>query len=64
MTYPEQFKKSQPKAIDFPQHEYEANELEILSAALAEGYRLAGVRLKRVVFTTKPAPLKETVDNV
>lgn len=43
-----------PKPVDFSTAEYDAAKSEIDSAAQAQGYRLAGVRLGRVVFTTKP----------
>ena len=45
------FREAHPKAVDFPEADAElAGEV-----APEYGYRLAGVRLERVVFTTKPA---------
>ena len=49
----EAFAKSYPKAIDFPQAEYEREKTEFDRIAAEYGYRLAGFRLQRAVFTTK-----------
>lgn len=54
MSYAEVFTAAHPKPVDFPQSEYEANVIEIDVAATEAGYRLAGYRLRRAVFTTKP----------
>lgn len=54
MTYAEQFAKAFPKALDFHESEYKQHEQEILRAATENGYRLAGFRLRRAVFTSKP----------
>lgn len=53
MTYAERFASAYPKAIDFPQDEYEGNREAIDAAAAALGYRLAGVRLGFAVFSSK-----------
>ena len=53
MTLTEQFEAAFPKAIDFPKSQYDAQPAAFLGAAAANGYRLAGVRLQRAVFTTK-----------
>jgi hypothetical protein len=53
MNYAKRFALSHPKAIDFPQDEYASNQDAIDAAATAAGYRLAGIRLGFVVFTTK-----------
>lgn len=50
------FASSSPKAIDFPQTEYEASQADFDSIAAQFGYRLAGFRLRRAVFTTKKEP--------
>ena len=47
------FAESYPRAVDIDQGEYEANKADYDAAALASGYRLAGHRLERAVFTTK-----------
>ena len=47
------FIESYPRAVDIDRGEYEANMADYDAAALASGYRLAGVRLERAVFTTK-----------
>jgi hypothetical protein len=47
------FSESYPRAVDVDQDEYKANQAEFDAAALASGYRLAGYRLSRAVFTTK-----------
>lgn len=54
MTYQEQFEKRFPKAIDFLELEYLKARTEIDEAAVAAGYRFAGWRLGRAVFSTKP----------
>lgn len=54
MSPTERFLASFPKAIDIAQKEYEAAKAEWDSAAASSGYRLAGFRLDRAVFTTKP----------
>lgn len=48
------FAASHPKAIDFPEVEYEVSRDAYDNAAAETGYRRAGFRLGRVVFTTKP----------
>lgn len=49
------FFKAYPKAVDFQE------DLESLAVEVAPeyGYRMAGKRLGRVVFTTKPAPTNQ-----
>ena len=47
------FADAYPQAVDIPQGDYEAMQAEYDAAALASGYRLAGFRLERAVFTTK-----------
>jgi hypothetical protein len=47
------FAESYPRAVDIDQGKYEANKADYDAAALASGYRLAGHRLQRAVFTTK-----------
>ena len=50
------FSASHPKACDVSQAEYEGSK-ELFDRVCAEtGFRLAGFREKRAVFTTKPAP--------
>lgn len=55
-----QFAAAYPKAIDFPQKHFEMDKQEYYDAAARNGYRIAGLRLQRAVFTTKdvdqPAP--------
>ncbi len=46
--------KAAGKAVDFPQAEYERNKAEFDRLAEQHGYRLAGFRLDRAVFTSKP----------
>ncbi len=48
------FAKFSGKAIDFPQSEYDRNKAEFDRIAGQNGYRLAGYRLDRAVFTSKP----------
>lgn len=48
------FCDAKPKAIDFPQLEYEKDMAAFDRIAAQHGYRLAGIRLGRVVFTSKP----------
>lgn len=48
------FSKAHPKAIDFTQGEYEGAKDEFDAIATRYGYSLAGFRLGRAVFTTKP----------
>ncbi len=48
------FAGSFPKAIDFSQKQYELEPAAYLGAAAVNGYRLAGFRLERAVFTTSP----------
>ena len=49
------FAAGHPKAVDFPLSEIENSAPEDFKAAAEEyGYRLAGTRLGRWVFTTKP----------
>jgi hypothetical protein len=50
------FAAAHPKAVDFPEADFYALQPGISEAAQAYGYRLAGFRLKRAVFTTKEAP--------
>ncbi len=47
------FCAAQPKSVDFPQPEYEAEKADFDSIGADFGYRLAGFRLQRAVFTTK-----------
>lgn len=47
------FCAAHPKAIDFPQKEYEAEKDDFDSIASEFGYQLAGFRLERAVFSTK-----------
>lgn len=47
------FKDAFPKAIDFPVYEHDYRAADISSIAALAGYRLAGKRLERAVFTTK-----------
>lgn len=42
-----------PKPVHIPEEEYAKNAYDIDKIALARGYRLAGIRLKRAVFSTK-----------
>jgi len=60
MTWNEAFEGAYPKAIDFDEEEYLADRDNADLYAVANGYRLAGYRLGRAVFTTKdPAPEKD-----
>lgn len=52
----EAFAASHPKSVDFPETDFYSLQPAISEAAAAFGYRLAGFRLKRAVFTTKAAP--------
>jgi len=54
MNYAELFAKANKKAVDIPEFEYLQAHDEVDSAAAEAGYRLAGIRLNRAVFTTKP----------
>lgn len=47
------FCAAQPKAVDVPQPEYEGEKADFDSIAAEFGYRMAGIRLERAVFTTK-----------
>lgn len=47
------FKDNYPKAVDIAETEYNANKSAIDALAQDNGYRLAGIRLARAVFTTK-----------
>jgi len=47
------FADAYPRAVDVDQGEYEANKADYDAAATASGYRLAGYRLERAVFTSK-----------
>jgi len=49
----ETFSNAKPHAVDFPQADYESRKAVYDTIANAHGYRLAGFRLKRAVFTTK-----------
>lgn len=49
----EAFTAAHPRALDFPQAEYEADKGLVDRVAADQGYRLAGYRLNRAVFTTK-----------
>lgn len=51
----EAFKAAHPKAIDFAEAEYNEGRESMLTIAEQHGYRLAGVRHGRAVFTTKAA---------
>lgn len=53
------FAKADQKAVDFPQAEYERDKAEMDRIAEQNGYRLAGFRLQRAVFTTKPIKQEE-----
>lgn len=48
------FTEAHPVAVDFAEADYRANEAEVSKIARDCGYRLAGIRLGRAVFTTKP----------
>lgn len=48
------FGASSPRAVDFPQPEYEQAKEAFDRIAEQHGYRLAGMRLGRAVFSTKP----------
>lgn len=54
MTLADEFKAAAPKAVDFDQRDYESRREVFDQAAADAGYRLAGMRLERAVFTTKP----------
>lgn len=47
------FTKAHPKPVDIPQKDYERDREQIDAAAAQHGYRLAGIRQGRAVFTTK-----------
>lgn len=47
------FAESYPRAVDIDENIYKADQAEYDAAATASGYRLAGFRLHRAVFTTK-----------
>lgn len=49
----EDFAAAHPKAFDIPASEYERVKADYDRAAAHHGYRLAGLRLGRAVFTTK-----------
>lgn len=51
-----QFAAAFPRAIDFPEDEYTAEKPDFDRIAASNGYRLAGIRLQRAVFTSKPTP--------
>jgi hypothetical protein len=55
----EAFAAAHPKAVDFYETDFYALQPAISDAAAAFGYRLAGFRLKRAVFTTKAAPIQQ-----
>lgn len=52
-NYAELFNRAYPKAVDFVESEYLRDKEAADSAALSAGYRFAGYRLGRAVFTTK-----------
>jgi len=52
-TIAETFNNAKPHPVDFPQADYESRKAVYDTIADAHGYRLAGFRLKRAVFTTK-----------
>lgn len=54
MTLTEEFLAAGSKAVDFDQRDYESRREVFDQAAAETGYRLAGMRLGRAVFTTKP----------
>ncbi len=47
------FAESYPRAVDINEDDYRAKQAEYDAAATASGYRLAGFRLHRAVFSTK-----------
>lgn len=49
------FAAAHPKPVDFHEADFYALQPAISDAAAVFGYRLAGFRLKRAVFTTKAA---------
>jgi len=51
--YAELFARSYPKAVDVLEAEYLKDKAEADSAAASAGYRLAGYRQGRAVFTSK-----------
>ena len=53
MNYSEIFAKAHPRAVDVSESEYLKAKDEADAAAAKAGYRLAGFRLGRAVFTTK-----------
>lgn len=62
MDYAQAFIDADQKALDFVELEYLMAKVEIDEAAAANGYRLAGYRQGRAVFTTKPPkPPREPV---
>lgn len=48
------FSKAHPKAVDFPRDQFDRLSSAVLRLAGEAGYRMAGFRSGRVVFTTKP----------
>lgn len=48
------FVDAHPMSVDFAEQDYRALEAEVSGIAHDMGYRLAGYRLGRAVFTTKP----------
>lgn len=59
MNYAEMFAKAHPKAVDFLESEYLKNRAEADDAAAKAGYRMAGFRLGRAVFTSKEVKEKQ-----
>lgn len=58
------FAAARPQAVDFPQGDYEAAREAFVRIAAEHGYRLAGIRLGRAVFTSKPpAPVARIPSN-
>lgn len=53
------FAEALQKAVDFPESEYRDNKAEMDRIAGLNGYRLAGFRLGRAVFTSKPNKQEE-----
>lgn len=52
--YQQAFSQSFPKAVDFAQSEYEKDKELAEIAATENSYFLAGIRLGRAVFSSKP----------
>lgn len=48
------FSHAHPKAVDFPRDQFDRLSSSVLRLATESGYRMAGFRSGRVVFTTKP----------